>query len=99
MSAFRILVVDDESAVLDALSSTLRNQLIGAVVDTAATADAALKQLAQTNYDAVVSDIRMPDMDGLTLLKEIRALAPATPTILITGVDDNELAVAPVRAE
>ena len=97
MSAFRILVVDDESAVLDALASTLRSQLIGAVVDTAATADAALKQLAQTNYNAVVSDIRMPDMDGLTLLKEIRAISPATPTILITGVDDNDLAVQALR--
>src|SRR5207249_10575734 len=39
----------------------------------------------------------MPDMDGLTLLKEIRALAPATPTILITGFDDNELAVQALR--
>jgi len=97
VSAFRILIVDDESAVLDALASTLRSQLIGAVVDTAATADAALKQLAQTNYNAVVSDIRMPDMDGLTLLKEIRAISPATPTILITGADDNDLAIQALR--
>ena len=97
MSVFRILVVDDESSVLDALASMLRSQLIGAVVDTAVTADAALKQLAQTSYDAIVTDIRMPDMDGLTLLKEIRALSPATPTILITGADDNELAVQALR--
>ena len=97
MPGFRILIVDDDSAVLDVLASALRTQLIGTVVETATTADAALRQLAQASYDAIVSDIRMPDMDGLTLLKKIRTLSPETPTILITGVDDHDLAVQALR--
>jgi diguanylate cyclase (GGDEF)-like protein len=97
MPAFRILIVDDEAPVLDALSGTLRAQLIGAVVDTASTAEAALQHVAQTNYDAIVSDIRMPDMDGLTLLKKIRELSAETPTILITGLNDHELAIQALR--
>jgi diguanylate cyclase (GGDEF)-like protein len=96
--ACRILIVDDEMPVLNALAGAVRAQLIGAIVDTATTAEAALKYVAQGSYDAIVSDIRMPDMDGLILLKEIRALAPTTPTILITGVNDQEFAIQALRA-
>jgi diguanylate cyclase (GGDEF)-like protein len=97
MPEFRILIVDDEPAVLDALSGTLRSQLIGAFVDTALTAETALEQVSQINYDAIISDIRMPDMDGLTLLKKIRDLSPMTPMILITGLDDDDLAIQALR--
>ena len=97
MPAFRILIVDDDSAVLDVLSSTLSSQLIGTQVDRASTAEAALQHIGQTKYDTIISDIRMPDMDGLTLLKKIRALSAETPTILITGLDDQELAIQALR--
>ncbi|HEY3197004.1 MAG TPA: diguanylate cyclase [Nitrospirales bacterium] len=97
MPAFRILIVDDEPAVLDVLSSTLRSQLIGSQVDKASTAETALQLIGQTEYDTIISDIHLPDMDGLTLLKNVRALCAETPTILITGLDDQELAIQALR--
>src|SRR6185312_9331024 len=50
-----------------------------------------------TDYDAIVSDIKMPGMDGLALLQEIRELRPTTPTLMITGHGERDLAVQALR--
>jgi diguanylate cyclase (GGDEF)-like protein len=97
MACFRILMVDDEPSVLDVLSNAVRMQLPQTEVDTAGTAEAAFQQLKHNDYDAIVCDIHLPDMHGLQLLKEIRALCPATPTVVITGLDDQELAIQALR--
>jgi diguanylate cyclase (GGDEF)-like protein len=97
MASFRILMVDDEPAVLDALSNAVRMQLPETDVDTAGTAEAAFLQLKLTDYDVIVCDIRLPDMHGLQLLKEMRDLRPTTPTVVITGLDDQEMAIQALR--
>ena len=97
MALSRILMVDDEPAVLEALSNTVRTQLPQIDVDTAKSAEAALLQLKLTDYDVIVCDIRLPDMNGLQLLKEMRTLRPTTPTIVITGLDDQDLAIQALR--
>src|SRR5213082_305051 len=93
----RVLVVDDDPALLQALPHTLRLRMAGVAVDTADSAAAALDQIAVQDYDAIVTDIKMPGMDGLALLAEIRTRRPDTPTLIITGHGENELIVGALR--
>jgi DNA-binding NtrC family response regulator len=79
----RILVVDDEPVVLDILSDVLVRE--GFDVRLASRADAALAQLEQAAFDLVLSDIRMPGMDGFELLRRIGSAHPGTDVILMTG--------------
>lgn len=83
--AARILVVDDDPALLEALPDALRLRFDRISVDTSISAAAALEQVGETDYDAIITDIRMPGMDGQALLAAIRARWPGIPTILITG--------------
>src|SRR5205814_9369750 len=53
--------------------------------------------IQQHDYDAIVSDIKMPSMDGLALLGKIRELRPDTPTLLITGHGEHDLAIQALR--
>jgi two-component system, sensor histidine kinase and response regulator len=93
-----ILIVDDDPALLEALSQALQLRVDGLTVDTSDSAHDALKSIAANNYDALVVDIKMPRMDGLELLSEIKKLQPDTPTLLITGHGDHELAVQALRS-
>ena len=98
MNALRLLIVDDDPALLEALPEALRMRMSGVTVDTAASAAAALDRIDGTDYDAVVADIRMPGMDGLDLLTTIHARRPDTPTLMITGHCDTALVVRALRA-
>jgi PAS domain S-box-containing protein len=69
----------------------------GIEIDTSETAIDALERIRETDYDAIVSDIKMPGMDGLALLHEIHELRPKTPTLLITGHGERDLAVQALR--
>jgi two-component system, sensor histidine kinase and response regulator len=93
----RILIVDDDSALLEALSQAVVLRIDGATADTCDSAQAALDRISTADYDAIVADIKMPGMDGLELLAEIRKLRPDTPTLLITGHGEHELAVQALR--
>ena len=93
----RILLIDDDTALLDALPRALKLRLNGIEIDTCETAADALERIKQADYDAIVSDIKMPGMDGLALLGEIRELRPKTPTLLITGHGEHDLAVQALR--
>jgi PAS domain S-box-containing protein len=97
VTAPHVLIVDDDLALLEALPETLRLRIDGIRIDTAASAGDALKQIEATDYDAIVSDIKMPGMDGLALLSEIKARSPKTPTLLITGHGEHDLAVQALR--
>src|SRR5260370_16681543 len=93
----QILLVDDDVALLQALPQALSLRLDGVGVDTCDSALEALNQIEQYEYDAMVSDIKMPDMDGLPLLAKIQALCPETPTLLITGHGEHDLALQALR--
>jgi DNA-binding NtrC family response regulator len=97
MSALHVLVVDDDAALLQALPEMLRLRMAGVTVDTAESAAAALERIASGDYDAIVTDIRMPGMDGLALLHEIRARRPGTPVLIITGHGEQALALQALR--
>jgi PAS domain S-box-containing protein len=93
----RILIVDDDVALLEALPRALRLRLDGVEIDTVDNAGDALERIISTDYDAIVSDIKMPGLDGLGVLSEIRKLRPRTPTLLITGHGEHDLAVQALR--
>jgi serine phosphatase RsbU (regulator of sigma subunit)/FixJ family two-component response regulator/anti-sigma regulatory factor (Ser/Thr protein kinase) len=97
MNVPRVLIVDDDPGLLQALPETLRLKLGDVVVDTSDSASRALTQIATTDYDAIVTDIKMPGMDGLGLLAQIHSLRPDTPTLLITGHGQRDLALQALR--
>src|SRR2546422_121121 len=88
-----VLIVDDDLALLQALPEALRLRMGGVTVDTADSAAAALERIAARDYDAIVTDIKMPGMDGLELLAEVRGRRPATPILMITGHGEHGLGV------
>lgn len=92
-----ILLVDDDAALLQALPETLALRLPAVEVDTCDSAGEAFARIQQNNYDAIVSDIKMPGMDGLALLTRIKELRPETPTLLITGHGEHDLAIQALR--
>lgn len=81
----RVLVVDDEPDVRELLCEEI--DLLGYSTISAASGRQALEKLASEAVDVVVSDVRMPDGDGLFLLKELRAKF-RIPVILISGFTD-----------
>ncbi len=97
MMTSRILIVDDDQTLLQALPEAMRLRLPEATVDTCDSAAGALRRLSEQEYDAIVSDIKMPGMDGLTLLGHIRQLQPDTPTLLVTGHGEHDLAIQALR--
>jgi two-component system nitrogen regulation response regulator GlnG len=92
-----VLIVDDDPVLLQALPQALRLRMSEVKVDTAGSAAAALEQIAAQDYDAIVTDIKMPGMDGLALLSEIRTRRPDTPTLMITGHGEHALAIQSLR--
>src|SRR5438876_11024733 len=97
MTPLSVLIVDDDPALLQALPQALRLRMGGVTVETADSAAVALERIAAGDYDAIVTDIKMPGMDGLALLTEIRKHRPDTPTLIITGHGEDELMVRALR--
>ena len=97
MSQSRVLIIDHDLALLEGLPGTLGLRMSDVTVDTADSATAALDRIAAYDYDAIVTDIKMPGMDGLALLAEIRERRPDTPTLMITGHGEQELVLQALR--
>ena len=97
MTTANILIVDDDTALLQALPQALLLRMRDVNVDTSDSAAGALQLICAREYDAIVSDIKMPGMDGLALLGKIRELRQNTPTLLITGHGDHNLAIQALR--
>ncbi|ERF82315.1 response regulator [Bradyrhizobium viridifuturi] len=91
-----ILVIDDDPAMRDSLAFLL--DVNGFSVTTHETAADFLDHFGRSNVDCVVSDIRMPGMTGLDLVRKLKADAVACPVILMTGHGDVALAVEAMKA-
>ena len=91
----RILVVDDKEMMRDSVAATLSRK--GHNVVAAATGSAALQKLAQRSFDAIVTDLQMPEMDGLELLQEIRSVDEQAPVVFMTAYGTVETAVAAMK--
>lgn len=84
----RVLVVDDDPDVREAVETAL--ELEGHSVATAADGLAALKRLAQSEFDAVVLDVLMPSLDGFEVCRRLRASGNRTPVLILTARDSEE---------
>jgi excisionase family DNA binding protein len=91
----RILVVDDEQAVRDLLSKTLT--MADYDVDAADDGPSAIEKLRAVEYDLLITDLKMPGMDGLTVIREARKLAPDLRVIIITGYSTEASAIEAIN--
>jgi response regulator RpfG family c-di-GMP phosphodiesterase len=92
----RVLFVDDEPDLLSAVARNLRSEHFEIV--TAGSAAAALELLGgERPFAVVVSDLQMPEMDGVELLRKARKVAPDTVRVLFTGQPDMERAIAAIN--
>jgi putative nucleotidyltransferase with HDIG domain len=92
----RILFVDDEPRILEALQRTLRAQRHEWEVAFAPGGDAALAMLAAAPFDVIVSDMRMPGMDGATLLEIVRQQYPSILRIILSGYTEMDASLRAV---
>jgi DNA-binding NtrC family response regulator len=95
VNSVRLLLVDDDPSVRRALSGTLVEA--GYEVATAENAEGALDRLSEISPDIILSDIRMPGLDGIELLKMVRKRTPSVDVILMTAFDDMPTVVRAMR--
>ncbi len=90
-SPYRILVADDEAAVRDLLARSL--SIAEYEVDTVTDGRSALDRLQHERFDLLLTDLRMPGLDGLALIREVRRLQPDLPIVVATGYSTETTAV------
>jgi len=92
-----ILVVDDELLIRDLLYDFFQQQ--GWNIAVAENGERALEILRSRKIDVLLTDIKMPHMDGLSLTAQVRALYPTMPVVLMTGYPSVETAVEGIRVK
>ena len=91
-----ILVCDDERSICEMLDIASRRD--GHRVETVQSGQAAKNKIDGALYDLIITDIKMPNIDGIEVLRHAHRVSPDSPVILITAVDDYEAAVEAVKA-
>ncbi|MCF8082192.1 MAG: response regulator [Deltaproteobacteria bacterium] len=91
LNALRVLLVDDEADFLETLEKRLKKRNVG--VSCAASGQEALAQLEKGPVDVVVLDVKMPGMDGLQALREIKRRYPLIEVIMLSGHANVEVAI------
>lgn len=91
----KVLVIDDERIVLDSITRILKDE--GFKVDTCSNALKGLKRAAEKHYDIVFTDLRMPDIGGMRVLRDIKRVRPELPVVMITGYGGVKTAVQAIK--
>ena len=92
---YRILLVDDEPNVLSALRRIFRRE--NYQIESAMSGEEALKVLAQNEFQLMISDFKMPEMDGAVLLKRVKDLYPDVIRIMLTGYADTDAVMGAIN--
>ena len=95
MERHRLLIVDDESVIRDGLRRILENESYA--VETCSSGFQAIEIMQQREFDLIITDLKMPGMSGMEVLKSVRTLQPNIPVILITGYASIDTAVAAMK--
>lgn len=95
MTIEKILIVDDETIVRNFLAETLRRKKLE--VTTAESGQKAMSALKETTFDMVITDMKMPDLTGIDILRKVKELSPSTIVVVITGFGSIENAVEAMR--
>lgn len=98
MSPIRLALADDQALVRSGLRALLADFPQVEVQLEAEDGDSLLQQLAERSVDVILSDIRMPGLNGLELLRQLRAEGNPTPVILLTTFDEDDLALQAAEA-
>ncbi|MBU3715320.1 MAG: sigma-54-dependent Fis family transcriptional regulator, partial [Ferruginibacter sp.] len=91
----KVLIIDDEISTRKVLSEMLKFE--GYTTDEASEGEEGLKKFSLNNYDVVLTDIRMPKMDGIEFLDKAISMHPEIPVIIISGINDINIAVEAVK--
>jgi len=91
----RVLIVDDDTEVLRLMTSAIERA--GATVGTAASGEQGLEMAANSDYDLMITDVQMPGIDGIELMRRVKELIPDMETIVVTGHGDIPLAVKAMK--
>ncbi len=95
MEKTNVLVIDDEAVIREGLRRIL--EIEGFSVETSASGNLGLERLQDKDFDLVISDLKMPGMNGMDVLKAIKVLQPEVPVIIITGYSTVDTAVEAMR--
>ncbi len=96
MDQAKVLVVDDDPEIVAVLAELLKKE--GHHVATCATGGAAVSAANKERYDVVLTDIRLPDMDGLAVLRALQEISPESAVILMTAFGTVETAIQAIKA-
>jgi excisionase family DNA binding protein len=92
-----LLVVEDEDAVRDLIATTLSSAGSGYDVTVASDGPSALRMMHAKSFDVLITDLKMPGMDGMTPIREARTIAPDLPVVIITAVPSQTSAIDAVN--
>lgn len=95
---YKVMLVDDETLILNGLKELIDWESLGLeIVNTSLNGEEALKKFKESNPDIVITDINMPKMDGLELIKEIKNISKHTRFIILSGYDEFNYAREAIR--
>ena len=97
MDNYRIMIIDDEKIVGDMAKMSLEHE--GYHVETFLNGEAALARLNAERFDVVVTDLKMKGIDGMEVLKTVKALYPGTKVIMITAFANLDTAIEALRGD
>src|SRR5262249_49764909 len=94
----RVLIVDDNAELVDTLRAVIASGVPGVAIETAPNGDKALVLAQKSGFDVAIVDVKLPDVSGVDLIKPLRAIAPFSEVLLLTGFASVDAAIGALRS-